>query len=72
MTLLREKILRRMQSNHRFYAHFVDFKMMNNISKETTNDVLNLVEQSIDEWVREADNDEEVEACADSIKELLK
>ena len=68
---LRENILRRMQSNHEFYAHFVDFKMINNISKETTNDVLNLVEQSIDEWVRES-HDEEVEACADSIKEILK
>jgi len=69
---LRKEIERRLVSNQRFYAHFVTKGDMLRIADETTEDIIKIIEKRIDNWVKEADYDEEVDGCASKIKELLK
>jgi len=55
------------------------FKIVNDIhyqsetgSKEATNEIISKIEKRINDWVEESNYDEEVEGCADKMKEFLK
>ena len=55
MTTIRQEILRRIQSNHQYYAHFVNFEMMNNISIDTTEEILEMFTKLIDSQIEKYD-----------------
>jgi hypothetical protein len=40
--------------------------------QNTADIILKEIEKRIDDWVKESDYDEEVEGCADKLKEMLK
>ena len=50
MTNLRKEIDRRLASNQVYYAHFVTKNDFPRIRKETTDDILKLIEKWIDEF----------------------
>lgn len=52
MKSLREEIDRRLASNQVYYAHFVTNMDMEKIRKESTNDILKIIEKRIDKRIR--------------------